>query len=196
MSGYILERTRDGEVLYDIYSRLVKDRIVFVSGEDGIDNDVATTIAATLLFLDNQTKNKPIYLYLNSPGGTVSSGLFTIYDTMNYVKSPIYTVCIGEACSSAAVLLAAGAPGNRMSFPNSMIMIHEVQTAKCNMESNSSLLKRSKLTDKINKQLVDTLAKHTKKPAKKIEELMKEETYFTAEEAKEFGIIDKIVTSK
>jgi ATP-dependent Clp protease protease subunit len=94
------------------------------------------------------------------------------------------------------VLLAAGSPGNRMSFPNSMIMIHEVQTAKCNMESNSSLLKRSKLTDKINKQLVDTLAKHTKKPIKKIEELMKEETYFTAEEAKEFGIIDKIVTSK
>lgn len=194
MSGYILERTKDGEVLYDIYSRLVKDRIVFIADE--IDSEVATTIAATLLFLDNQSKNKPIYLYINSPGGTVSSGLFTIYDTMNYVKAPIHTVCIGEACSSAAVLLAAGSPGNRMSFPNGLIMVHEIQNFKHNIESTTDLLKRSKFVEKLNKRLIETLAKHTKKPVKTIEELMKEETYFTAEEAKELGIIDKIVTSK
>lgn len=194
MSEYILERTKDGEVLYDIYSRLVKDRIVFISKV--IDSNVATTTAATLLFLDNQSKTKPIYLYLNTPGGTISSGLFTIYDTMNYIKAPVHTVCIGEACSSAAVLLAAGDSGHRMSFPNGLIMIHEVQAAKDDFESTSDLLKRSKLVEKLNKKLVDTLAKHTKKSSKVIEELMKAETYFSAEEAKEFGLIDKIVTSK
>src|ERR1700748_36279 len=100
--GMIYEKTRDGEMWYDVYSRLVKERVVFLSGEEGINSDDATALSATLLYLDHQNKTKPISIYINSPGGSVSDGLFTIYDTMQYIKAPIKTVCMGEACSAGA----------------------------------------------------------------------------------------------
>src|SRR3989304_5795572 len=133
----IFEKTRDGEYLYDVYSRLIKERIVFLAEE--IDSSVATTIAATLLLLDSQNSTKDICLYINSPGGTVCDGLFTIYDTMNFIKLPIQTVCIGEGMSSAAVILSAGTPGKRLAFANSHIMIHEVSSS---MEGSGSTLER------------------------------------------------------
>src|SRR6266581_88985 len=111
----IYEKTRDGEMWYDIFSRLVKERIVFISGEDGIDSEEAVAISATLLYLNHQSKTKPISIYINSPGGS-TEGLFTIYDTMQTIDAPIKTVCMGEACSAAAVLLAAGTKGKRFAF--------------------------------------------------------------------------------
>ena len=116
ISPMIYEKTRDGEALYDIYSRLLKDRIVYLS--EAIDADVASTISATLLYLNSQNSSKEISLYINSPGGEVHAGLFTIYDTMNYIEAPIKTVCVGEAYSAAALILSAGSKGSRRAFPN------------------------------------------------------------------------------
>lgn len=184
----IWERTKDGEAMYDVFSRLVKDRIVFL--EDIIDTEMATTIAATLLFLDNQSHNKPISLYINSPGGYVHSGLFTIYDTMNYIQAPVKTVCIGEAYSAAAVILAAGQPGMRMALPNSYIMIHEISGGM--KGSTTEIVKHADRIKQGNERLVELLAKHSKNSVAKMKKLIKEETYFTAEEAKKLGIIDEV----
>lgn len=190
---YIYEKTKDGEALYDIYSRLVKERIVFLAEE--IDCDAATTICATLLFLDSQSKTKPIYLYINSNGGEIHAGLFTIYDTMNYINAPVHTVCIGEAYSAASMILSAGEKGYRTAFPNANMMIHEVQTFSNGpmQRSATDTVKHSKRIDKLNKRLLELIAEHTGQTVEKVTELAKETTYFTADEAKEFGLIDNIV---
>lgn len=191
-NSYIYEKTKDGEAIYDIYSRLVKERIVFLS--EGIDCDAATTICATLLFLDSQSKTKPIYLYINSNGGEIHAGLFTIYDTMNYISAPVHTVCIGEAYSAASMILSAGEKGHRTAFPNANMMIHEVQTFDGLIQrSATDTVKHSKRVDKLNKRLLELIAEHTGQTVEKVTELAKETTYFTAEEAKEFGLIDNIV---
>jgi ATP-dependent Clp protease protease subunit len=193
----VFEKTKDGEVLYDIFSRLVKDRILFLTEE--IDTDTATVLCASLLFLNSKDENKPIDLYINSPGGYLHSGLYTIYDTMNYIKAPVRTTCIGEAYSAGAFLLASGEKGERRAFPNSHIMIHEVQNfsgGAGHQESTSELKKRAKMFDDSNTKLINLLAESTGQTVEKVKLLMKEETYFSAEEAKEFGLIDRIVGEK
>jgi ATP-dependent Clp protease protease subunit len=194
MHPMVYEKTRDGEALYDIYSRLVKDRIIFLKSV--IDEDEATTICATLLFLDSQPpkKKKPISIYINSPGGLVHPGLWTIYDTMTFISSPVRTVCIGEAYSAAASLLMAGEKGMRLAFPNSRMMIHNVQSgtvgAAHEIEKSAALIKHT------NDAIVKLVMKHTKQKEKIVREAMKEEKYFTAEEAVKWGIIDKIIEPK
>jgi ATP-dependent Clp protease protease subunit len=184
----IFEKTRDGEVLYDVYSRLVKERIIFLS--EDVDAVTGTTIAATLLWLDHQN-NKDISLYINTSGGTISDGLFTIYDTMQYIKSDVQTVCIGEAYSAGAVLLAAGTQGKRMAFANAEIMIHEVQSG---LEGSSSEIeKQSKRIKRLGDTLYEIMARHTGQSLDKIKDDCQEEMYLTAKEALDYGIIDKIV---
>lgn len=192
MKPFIYEKTKDGEVMYDVFSRLVKDRIVFLEGE--IDSDIATTVSATLLFLAAQDPTKLISLYINSPGGLVHPGLFTIYDTMSYINAPVQTVCIGEAYSAASMLLAAGTPGNRLAFENADIMIHEVQAgtigASSKIERDAARIKRT------NDKLIRLLAKHTKQTEKTVRELCEKDTYFSASEAVKFGLIDRVVKTK
>ncbi len=187
---FIFEKTQDGEVLYDVYSRLVKDRILFLSEE--IDSDTGTAIAATLLWLDHQNSDKDISLYINTPGGTVSDGLFTIYDTMQYIKSDIQTVCIGTAYSAGAVLLAAGTPGKRKAYPNSEVMIHEVQSWVDG--SGSEIAKQSARLKRMGDTLYEIVARHCGKTLKEVQSDCQDEMYFTAEEALKYGIIDEIVS--
>jgi ATP-dependent Clp protease protease subunit len=184
----IFEKTKDGEILYDVYSRLQKERIIFLSEE--IDADVGTSIAATLLWLDHQN-NKDISLYINTNGGTVSDGLFTIYDTMQYIKSPIQTVVIGEAYSAGAVILAAGSPGKRMAFPNAEIMLHEVQSEIGG--SGSEIAKQSNRLQRMGDILYEIVARHTGQTVDKIKDDCSEDFFLTAKEALAYGIIDKIV---
>ena len=192
IAPFIYEKTKDGEVVHDVFSRLVKDRNIFLSEE--IDTELATIITASLLFLDNQN-NDPIKLYINSQGGEVHSGLFTIYDTMNYVNSPIHTICVGEAYSAASTLLSSGA--KRLAFPNANIMIHEIQTFHGNhVESTTETVKRAKRTEILNQKLIDIFAKNTNQPREEVKKLFKETTYFSAKEALDFGIIDEIVEKK
>ncbi|HUS88558.1 MAG TPA: ATP-dependent Clp protease proteolytic subunit [Desulfosporosinus sp.] len=189
----IYEKTRDGEVLYDVYSRLIKERIIFLA--EPVDADVATTVVATLLFLDTIQNKQPISLYINSPGGTVHDGLFTIYDAMHYVESPIRTVCIGEAYSAAALILSAGTPGMRLAFANSYIMIHQLQIGDLSGKG-TEIIREAKHIQSWNQRLFETLARHTGHSVTEIEKLCEEDTYFTAAQAKEFGLIDDVVVPK
>lgn len=188
----VYERTKDGEVMYDVFSRLLKERIVFLCGE--INGEMAQTIVAMLLFLDSQDNKKEISLYINSAGGSVNDGLYTIYDCMNYIKSPIRTVCIGEAYSAASLILAAGTPGLRMAFPNSQIMIHEIQVG---MEgSGSEIQEEAERVRVANNKLMNYLARYTGKTVDVIKEDCKSDKFFSAEEAKKYGLIDAIVKSE
>ena len=186
----IFEKTKDGEVIYDIYSRLVKDRIIFLAEE--VTADTATIISATLLFLDHQNHDKDISLYINSPGGTVHDGLFTIYDTMQFIKAPVKTVCIGEAYSAAAVILCAGEKGKRGAFPNANIMIHQVQIHELD-GSGSQIEKESKRIKKLNDKIFTTIARHTGNSVTKVKRDCEEDFFLTSEEALEYGLIDAIV---
>lgn len=185
----IYEKTRDGEMLYDVFSRLVKERIVFLAEE--ITADVGTTVAATFLFLDSQNSSKDISLYINSPGGTVCDGLLTIYDTMQYIKSPIKTVNIGEAYSAAAVILAAGSKGKRFAYPNSNVMIHEIQSGI--MGSTNEIKREAARLDMLNNRMMKIIADHTGQSFERVLADCKQDKYFTAEEALEYGLIDAIV---
>jgi ATP-dependent Clp protease protease subunit len=189
---FIYEKTREGEAIYDIYSRLAKDRIVFLS--EDVDAETATTICATLLYLDSQSHTKPIKLYINSPGGEIHAGLFTIYDTMNYIAAPVHTVCIGEAYSAASMILSAGEKGERVAFPNAHIMIHEVQNFTGSWQSATDTVKKAKRVDDLNKKLIHLISEHSGQSLDKVTEVVKETTYFSPEEAVEFGLIDRITT--
>jgi ATP-dependent Clp protease protease subunit len=191
MTPMIYEKTRDGEVLYDVFSRLVKERIIFLSEE--VTTESATTIAASLLLLNTQSKTTPIKIYINSPGGLLT-GLFTIYDTMNFIDAPVHTICIGEACSAAAVILAAGTKGERKALPNSEIMIHELSAGA--MGKNHDMKRTIERFDKNNERLLTILAKHTGKSVDVLREVCKEDHFMTAEEALEFGIIDSVFECK
>jgi len=184
----VIEKTAHGERAYDIYSRLLKERIIFLGGP--ITDSLANSIIAQLLFLASKDPKKEIQFYINSPGGVVTAGL-AIYDTMQYVKAPISTVCVGMAASMAAVLLAAGTKGKRYALPNSEIMLHQVMGGVTGEAVKIEITAKHimKIKTKINK----ILAKHTGQPLEKIEKDTDRDFYLTAKEAKEYGLIDEVI---
>lgn len=185
----VVERTARGERAYDIYSRLLKDRIIFIG--QPIDDNVANTVIAQILFLEVQDPKKDIKLYINSPGGIVTSGL-AIYDTMQYVRPDVSTICMGQAASAAALLLAAGTPGKRLSLPNANILIHQPLGGARGQASDVGIQARYIL--KVKDRLNDIFVKHTGQPKEKIERDTDRDFYMSAEEAKEYGIVDKVIT--
>ncbi len=184
----VIEKTSYGERAYDIYSRLLKDRIIFLGGP--IDDGVANSIIAQLLFLDSQSSKEDIKLYINSPGGQVTSAL-AIYDTMQYVKADVSTICIGMAASGAALLLAAGAKNKRMVLPNSEVLIHQVMGGAQGQATDIDIHAKHILN--VKKRLNEILAEHTGKPVEKIEKDADRDYFMSAEEAKQYGIVDKII---
>lgn len=185
----VIEKTAAGERAYDIYSRLLTDRIVFLG--TAIDDNVANIVIAQLLFLANQAPEKDIKLYINSPGGSVTAGL-AIYDTMQFVKPNVSTICVGMAASMGAVLLAAGAKGKRYALPNAEIMIHQVMGG---MEGQASDIKiRAERILRIKDQLNKILAKHTGKDLATLEEDTDRDYFMTAAETVKYGLIDKVIT--
>jgi ATP-dependent Clp protease protease subunit len=187
----VVEQSDRGERAYDIFSRLLKERIIFIGTP--IDDDVANLIIAQMLFLDGEDSGKDISIYVNSPGGVVSAGL-AIYDTMQYIKSPCSTICVGQAASMAAVLLAAGAKGKRYSLPNSRVLIHQPMGGAQGQASDIEIHAKEiiKLRDRLNRILV----KHTGQTVKKIEKDTDRDYYMSAEEAKEYGIVDEIIETR
>ena len=183
----VVEQTNKGERSYDIYSRLLEDRIIMLSGE--IDDATANTIVAQLIYLEGKDPNKDIYLYINSPGGSVTSGL-AIYDTMNYVKCDVCTICIGLAASMGAFLLSSGKKGKRFALPNSEIMIHQPLGGAQGQASDIKIQAEHIL--KIKAKLNKILASNTSKPVEVIEKDTDRDNYLSAEEALDYGIIDKI----
>jgi len=187
----VIEQSGRGERSYDIYSRLLKDRIIFLG--TAIDDSVANVIVAQLLFLESEDPEKDVYLYINSPGGVVTAGL-AIYDTMQYIKPPVSTICTGQAASMAAVLLAAGAHGKRIALPNSRVMIHQPlggaqgQAADIAIQANEILKTRGTLNG--------ILAKHTKQPIERIQTDTDRDFYMSAEEAIKYGIVDKVIEKR
>ena len=187
----VIERTARGERAYDIYSRLLKDRIIFIGAL--IDDAVANTVIAQMLFLEVQDPKKDIYLYINSPGGLVTAGL-AIYDTMQYVKPDVSTICMGQAASAAALLLAAGTKGKRFALPNSNILIHQPLGGAKGQATDIGIQARQIL--RIKDRLNEILVKHTGQPKEKIEKDTDRDFYMTAYEAKEYGIIDEVIEKR
>ena len=191
MSYYVpvvVEKTGRGERSYDIYSRLLKDRIVMLSGE--INDAVASSIVAQLLFLEAEDPDKDIYLYINSPGGVITSG-FSIYDTMNYIKPNVCTICIGQAASMGAFLLSCGEKGKRYALPNSRIMIHQPLGGARGQATDIEIQAKEIL--RMKKIINDILAENTGQSLKKIAKDTDRDFFMSAEEAKEYGIIDKVL---
>ena len=184
----VIEKSQYGERAYDIYSRLLKERIIFLGGP--ITDGVANSIIAQLLFLAHEDEKKDIQIYINSPGGAVTAAM-AIYDTMEYIKPDVSTICIGQAASGGAVLLACGAKGKRFALPNAEIMMHQVMGGAEGQASEIEITARQilKIKDKINK----ILAEHTRQSLEKIERDTDRDFYMSAEEAKSYGVIDKII---
>jgi ATP-dependent Clp protease, protease subunit len=188
---YVVEQTHRGERSYDIYSRLLKDRIVFLGTP--VDDDVANVIMAQLLFLESEDPDKDISLYINSPGGSVTAGL-AIYDTMQYVKPQVSTICLGQAASMGAFLLAGGAPGKRFALPNARIMIHQLSGGFQGTGSDVEI--QAKEMMRLKQRLNEILAKHTKQPIERIERDTDRDYFMGPGEAKEYGIIDDVILKK
>ena len=186
----VVEQTNRGERAYDIYSRLLKDRIIFLSGE--VRDEVSDIIIAQLLFLESEDPNKDIHFYINSPGGVVTSGL-AIYDTMNYIKPDVSTICIGQAASMGAVLLSSGAKGKRFTLPNSNIMIHQPSGGAQGQASDIVIQAEQIL--KIKANLNRILAENTGKDLAQIEKDTDRDFAMSAQEALEYGLIDKVIES-
>jgi ATP-dependent Clp protease, protease subunit len=184
----VIEKSQYGERAYDIYSRLLKERIIFLGSP--INDMVANSVIAQMLFLASKDPKKPIQLYLNTPGGIVTGGL-AIYDTMQYVKCPISTVCVGMAASMGAVLLAAGENGKRFALPNSQIMLHQPLGGAQGQAVEIEIT--AKQIVKIRERLNNILAKHTGKKLEQVEKDTDRDFYLTAQEAKDYGIIDKVI---
>lgn len=184
----VLEKSQFGERAYDIYSRLLKDRIIFIGGP--IDDHVANLVMAQLLFLDSEDSKKDISLYINSPGGVVTAGM-AIYDTIQYLKSEVSTICIGQAASAAAVLLACGAKGKRYALPNARVMIHQVMGGAEGQATDVEIQTREIL--RVKKTINDILAKHTGQPVTKIEKDTDRDFYMSALEAKKYGLVDEVI---
>lgn len=186
---YVVEQTGRGERSYDIYSRLLKDRIIMLSGE--VHDQVASSIVAQLLFLEAQDPDKDIYFYINSPGGVITSGL-SIYDTMNYIKPDIVTICIGQAASMGAFLLSSGEKGKRYALPNARIMIHQpsggAQGQSTDIQIQAQEIQR--LKDRLNQ----ILASQTGKTVKRVEKDTERDNFMSSQEAVEYGLIDKVLT--
>ena len=187
----VVEQSARGERAYDIYSRLLKERIIFISGP--IDDAVSTLVVAQLLFLEAENPKKEISMYINSPGGIVTSGL-SIYDTMQYIRPEISTLCIGQAASMGSLLLAAGHPGKRFSLPNSRIMLHQPSGGFQGQASDIALHAEEILN--LKKRLNSIYVKHCKQKLSKVETTLDRDNFMTAEDAKGWGIIDKIVNTR
>lgn len=187
----VIEQTGKGERSYDIYSRLLKERIIFVTGE--VEDNMASLIVAQLLFLESENPEKDIYMYINSPGGVVSSGL-SIYDTMQYISCKVSTMCLGQACSMGSLLLTAGEPGMRYALPNSRIMIHQPSGGFRGQATDIEIHAKEILN--LKKRLNNMYVKHTGKTLNVIEKAMERDNFMSAEEALKFGLIDKIITKR
>ena len=188
---YVVEQTSKGERSYDIYSRLLKDRIIFLGDE--VNNVTANAVIAQLLFLEADDPDKDIFLYINSPGGVITAGM-AIYDTMNYIKCDVSTVCVGMAASMGAFLLAAGAKGKRLALPNSEIMIHQplggMQGQATDIKIHADRIIRMRRT------LNEILAKQTGRPVEEIERDTERDNFLSAEEAKAYGLIDEVIDKR
>lgn len=183
----VIEQTSRGERAYDIYSRLLKERIIFITG--GIDDGVATSVTAQLLFLESENPKKEVYMYINSPGGYVSAGL-AIYDTMQYVRSPVATVCIGQCASMGSLLLAAGEPGMRMVLPNARVMVHQPSGGYRGVATD--IERHAEEIIDLKRRLNDIYVTHTGQKYEDIEKKLDRDTFMNAEQAKAFGIVDKV----
>ena len=188
MVPYVVEQTGKGERTYDIYSRLLLDRIVFISGE--VNDEMANAVCAQLLFLQSQDAKKEVSVYVNSPGGSVTAGL-AIYDTMQFVKCPVATYCLGQAASMGAVLLAAGAKGRRFALPNARIMIHQPWGGAEGKASDIEITAREIL--RLKARLNEILAKHSGRSVADVERDTDRDHFMSAEEAKEWGLVDEVV---
>ncbi len=186
---YVIEQTGRGERSYDIYSRLLKDRIIMLSGE--VNDAVASSIVAQLLFLEAQDPDKDIYFYINSPGGVITSGL-SIFDTMNYIKPDIVTICIGQAASMGAFLLASGTKGKRYALPHARIMIHQPSGGAQGQSTDIQI--QAKEIQRLKDTLNEILAEKTGKKPKAIEKDTERDNFMSSEEAKAYGLIDKVLT--
>ena len=187
----VIEQTSRGERSSDIYSRLLKERIIFLGDE--VDERVANLVVAQLIFLESEDSEKDIFLYINSPGGSITDGL-AIYDTMQYIKAPVNTICIGQAASMGAFLLAAGRPGKRMALPNARIMIHQPFGGARGQASDIEIQAKEIL--RLREILNENLAIHTKQPIERIEKDTERDFFMTAHQAKEYGLIDNIIVPK
>jgi len=188
---YVIEQTGRGERSYDIYSRLLKERIIFLGSE--VDDVVANVITAQLLFLESEDAEKDVYLYINSPGGSITAGL-AIYDTMQYVKPDVATVCIGQAASMGAVLLAGGAEKKRSALPHARIMIHQPLGGFRGQASDIAIQARE--MERVKKEMNQILSHHTGKDFKTIEKDSDRDRYMTSSEAQEYGLIDQVFTDR
>lgn len=187
----VIEQTSRGERSFDIFSRLLKERIIFLNGE--VNDTMSSLIVAQLLFLESENPDKDIWMYINSPGGVVTSGL-AIYDTMQYIKPQVATVCMGQACSMGSLLLQAGASGKRFALPNARIMIHQPSGGYQGQATDIEIHTKEIL--KVKKKLNNIYVKHTGQKLSVIEKNMERDNFMSAEEALEFGLIDKIITSR
>jgi len=187
----VIEQTTRGERAYDIYSRLLKERIIFLVGP--VNDNVASVVTAQMLFLESEDPKKEIYFYINSPGGLVTAGL-GIYDTMQYIKSPVSTLCIGQASSMGSFLLAAGAKGKRFSLPNSRIMVHQPSAGFQGQATDIEI--HAKEIISLKKRLNLIYSKHTGKSEKEISDALERDNFMTADEAKKFGLIDSVVEKR
>jgi len=187
----VVERTARGERSYDIYSRLLKERIIFLSGQ--VDDHMANLITAQLLFLESEGPDKDIYLYINSPGGLVTAGL-AIYDTMQYIRCDVSTLCVGQAASMGAQLLAAGAAGKRYALPNARVMIHQPLGGFQGQATDIEIHAREilKLKDRMN----EMMAHHTGQSFEKISDDVERDYFLTAEEARDYGLVDEVLVSR
>jgi ATP-dependent Clp protease protease subunit len=187
----VVEQTARGERAYDIYSRLLKERIIFLTGQ--VYDQVASLISAQLLFLESENPNKDIAFYINSPGGVVSSGL-AIYDTMQYIRSPVSTVCIGMAASMGSLLLTAGAKGKRFALPNARIMVHQPSGGAQGQATDIDIQAREILFTR--RLLNNIYVKHTGQPVEAIERKLERDTYMSAEDSRDLGLIDEVVETR
>ncbi len=188
---YVVEKTGNGERTYDIFSRLLKDRIVFIDGE--INDAMADLVVAQILFLESENPEKDISIYINSPGGSVTAGL-AIYDTMKYVKCDIQTICMGQAASMAAILLAGGTKGKRYALPSSRVMIHQPRGGVEGQESDISILAKEII--RLKKLSIEYLSNDTGKPLDKIAEDIERDFFMSAQEAADYGVIDHVMPSR
>jgi ATP-dependent Clp protease protease subunit len=187
----VVEQSNKGERAYDIYSRLLKERIIFLTGQ--INDNVASLVTAQLLFLEAEDPKKEIYLYINSPGGLVTAGL-GIYDTMQYVKPDISTLCIGQAASMGSFLLAAGTKGKRFSLPNSRVMVHQPSAGFQGQVTDIEI--HANEVSSLKKRLNEIYSKHTGKSVDEVKEALERDNFMTAEVAKDFGLIDEVVEKR
>ena len=187
----VVEQSNKGERAYDIYSRLLKERIIFLTGQ--INDNVASLVTAQLLFLESEDPKKEIFLYINSPGGLVTAGL-GIYDTMQYIKSEISTICIGQAASMGSFLLAAGTKGKRFSLPNSRIMVHQPSAGFQGQATDIEIHANEVLS--LKKRLNEIYSKHTGKSVDEIKSALERDNFMTPDNAKSFGLIDKVVEKR